>query len=204
GRAGLVIAQAAPATSPTVSANTEASAPPVPRGSGPIPANELVRAPDGLAEAAAELLCDVVVTADLEQARRFVRENPDRKAVTRDGDLLGAYWAQGGGARPHSLFEMRATADEAAAGLAEAELRCEEAARQLAVAAEAEEDAREAVAQAQARRHEVDAAAAEVSGRLGRLAGAARAAREEAARLDATITSARQAAEKDLARLEQL
>ncbi len=234
GRAGLVIARAAPAASPAASAATEASAapvasatpaasvnteasaaseapatpapaiPPVPRGSGPIPANELVRAPDGLAEAAAELLCDVVVTADLEQARRFVRGNPDRKAVTRDGDLLGAYWAQGGGARPQSLLEMRAAADEAAAGLAEAELRCEEAARQLAVAAEAEEDAREAVAQAQARRHEVDAAAAEVSGRLGWLAGAARAAREEAARLDATITSARQAAEKDLARLEQL
>jgi chromosome segregation protein len=211
GSAGLVIAQATPATSPAGSASTEAPAPPAPatppaapRGSGPIPANELVRAPDGLAEAAAELLCDVVVTADLEQARRFVRDNPGRKAVTRDGDLLGAYWAQGGGARPQSLFEMRATADEAAAGLAEAELRCDEAARELAVAAEAEETARQTVAQAQARRHEVDAAAAEVSGRLGRLAGAARAAREEAERLEGAITSARQAAEKDLARLEQL
>ena len=204
GRAGLVIAQATPATPPAVSANAEAPAPPVPRGSGPIPANELVRAADGLAEAAAELLCDVVVTADLEQARRFVRENPDRKAVTRDGDLLGAYWAQGGGARPRSVLEMRAAADEAAAGLAEAELRCEEAARQLAVAADAEEDTRQSVAQTLARRHEADAAAAEISGRLGRLAGAARAAREEAARLDNAITSARQAAEKDLARLEQL
>jgi len=188
----------APSTTPAI------SAPPAPHASGPIPANELVRAPDGLAEAAAELLCDVVVTADLEQARRYVRDNPGFKAVTRDGDLLGAYWAQGGGARPQSLFEMRAAADEAAAGLAEAELRCDEAARQLAVAAEAEEDARQAVARAQARRHEVDAEAAEVSGRLGRLAGAARAAREEAARLDGAITSARQAAEKDLARLEQL
>ena len=204
GSAGLVIAQAAPATSPAVSANTEASAPPVPRGSGPIPANELVRAPDGLAEAAAELLCDVVVTADLDTARRFVRENPDRKAVTRDGDLLGTYWAQGGGARPQSLLEMRAAADEASAGLAGAELRCEEAARQLAGAAEAEEDARQSVAQTLARRHEADAAAAEVSGRLGRLAGAARAARDEAERFDAAITSARLAAEKDLARLEQL
>ena len=207
GSAGLVIAQATPATSPAVSANTEApalSAPPAPRDSGPIPANELVRAPDGLAEAAAELLCDVVVTADLEQARRFVRENPDRKAVTRDGDLLGTYWAQGGGARPQSLLEMRAAADEAAAGLAGAELRCEEAARQLAGAAEAEEAARQSVAQTLARRHEADAAAAEVSGRLGRLAGAARAARDEAERFDAAITSARQAAEKDLARLEQL
>ena len=199
GSAGLVIAQATPAaTSPAP------AAPHAPHGPGPVPANELVRAPDGLAEAAAELLCDVMVTADLEQARRFVRENPGLKAVTRDGDLLGAYWAQGGGARPQSLLEMRAVADEAAAGLAEAELRCEEAARQLAVAADAEEDARQAVAQTLARRHEADAAAAEISGRLGRLAGAARAAREEAARLDDTITSARQAAEKDLARLEQL
>jgi chromosome segregation protein len=199
GSAGLVIAQATPAaTSPAP------AAPRAPHGPGPVPANELVRAPDGLAEAAAELLCDVMVTADLEQARRFVRENPGLKAVTRDGDLLGAYWAQGGGARPQSLLEMRAVADEAAAGLTEAELRCEEAALQLAVAADAEEDARQAVAQTLARRHEADAAAAETSGRLGRLAGAARAAREEAARLDDTITSARQAAEKDLARLEQL
>jgi chromosome segregation protein len=198
GSTGLVIAQPAPAT-PAAPAT-----PPVPQGPGPIPANELVRAPDGLAEAAAELLCDVVVTADLEQARRFVRENPDLVAVTRDGDLLGAYWAQGGGARPQSLLEMRAAADEAAAGLAGAELRCEEAARQLAVAADAEEDARQSVAQALARRHEADAAATEISGRLGRLAGAARAAREEAERLEGTITAARQAAEKDLARLEQL
>jgi chromosome segregation protein len=103
-----------------------------------------------------------------------------------------------------SLFEMRAAADEAAAGLAEAEQRCEAAAEALAAAAEAEEAAREVVAQALARRHEADAAAAEVSGRLGRLAGAARAARDEADRLEAAITSARLAAEKDLTRLEQL
>ena len=69
---------------------------------------------------------------------------------------------------------------------------------------QAEEAARQSVAQALARRHEADAAAAEISGRLGRLAGAARAARDEADRLDAAITSARLAAEKDLARLEQL
>jgi len=214
GSAGLVIADqgatptppapSPPPATPAVSASTEAPAPPAPRGSGPIPANELVRAPAGLAEAAAELLCDVVVTADLEQARRFVRDNPGLKAVTRDGDLLGAYWAQGGGARPQSVLEMRAAADDAAAGLAGAEQRCAEAARQLTVATEAEEAARQAVAQTQARRHEADAAAAEVSGRLGRLAGAARAARDEAARFEGAITSARQAAEKDLARLEQL
>ncbi len=187
---------------PTTSAVTPA--PPVPRGSGPFRATDLVHAPDGLAEAAAELLRDVVVTADLGQARQTVRDNPGLVAVTMDGDLLGAHWAQGGGARPQSLFELRAAADEAAAGLAEAEQRCEEAARELAAAAEAEGAARRSAAQSLARRHEADAAAAEISGRLGRLAGAARAARDEASRLEAAITSARMAAEKDLARLEQL
>jgi len=201
GSAGLVVAQ--PPATPASSDFAVPIAPPVPAGAA-IPATELVRAPDGLAEAASELLHDVVVVADLGEARRFVRGNPGRRAVTRDGDLLGAFWAQGGGARPQSLFEMRAAADEAAAGLAEAELRCEEAAEALAAAAEAEEAAREVVAQALARRHEADAAAAEVSGRLGRLAGAARAARDEADRLEASITSARLAAEKDLIRLEQL
>ena len=206
GSAALVIAAEGAAaqkpTAPPVPPTPSASV--VPQGSGLVRATELVRAPDGLAEAAAELLRDVVVVADLEKARRIVRENPDLKAVTRAGDLLGSHWAQGGGARPQSLLELRAAADEAAAGLAETEQRCDEAARELAVAVQAEEAARESVAQTLARRHEADAAAAEISGRLGRLAGAARAARDEADRLDAAITSARVAAEKDLARLEQL
>ena len=212
GSAALVIA-AEGATSATPGANavpqnpatpSTPAASAVPQGSALVHAAELVRAPDGLAAAAAELLRDVVVVADLGQARRIVREHPGLKAVTRAGDLLGPHWAQGGGARPQSLLELRAAADEAAAGLAEAEQRCDEAGRELAVAAQAEEAARQSVAQTLARRHEADAAAAEISGRLGRLAGAARAAREEADRLDAAITSARLAAEKDLAKLEEL
>ena len=206
GTPGTAATPRTPATSSThaTSTPTAPSIPSVSQDSGPFRAAELVRAPDGLAEAAAELLRDVVVVADLEQARRIVRENPGLKAVTRAGDLLGSHWAQGGGARPQSLLELRAAADEAAAGLAEAEQWCDEAARELAVAAQAEEAARQSVAATLARRHEADAAAAEISGRLGRLAGAARAAREEADRLDAAITSARLAAEKDLAKLEQL
>ena len=124
--------------------------------------------------------------------------------MTRGGDVLGAHWAQGGGARPQSLLELRAAADEAAAGLAGAEQRCEYTAEQLAIAAEAEEAARATVAEVAKRRQAADAAAAEVSGRLGQLAGAARAAKDEADRVEASITSARLAAEKDLARLEQL
>ncbi len=193
GSAALVIA--APGTAPAT---------PDTPASGPVRVADVVHAPDGLAQAAAALLRDVVVADDLEHARRIVRDNPALKAVTRAGDLLGAHWAQGGGARQQSLFEQRAAADEAAAGLAGAEWACEAAARDLATAAAAEEAARQAVTETLARRHEADAAAAEISGRLGRLAGAARAANEEAGRVEAAITAARLAAEKDLAKLEQL
>ncbi len=145
----------------------------------------------------------MVVADDLEHAHRIVRDNPALTAVTRGGDLLGAHWAQGGGARQQSLFEQRAAAEEAAAGLAGAEWACAAAARDLAAAAAAEQAARQAVAETLARRHQADAAAAEISGRLGRLAGAARAAQDEAGRVEAAITAARLAAEKDLAKLER-
>ncbi|MGH3194314.1 MAG: hypothetical protein ACRDOL_45040, partial [Streptosporangiaceae bacterium] len=207
---GVPAAPAAPAASDASAAPAAASAPkppavtPAAAAQYPVPAADLVRAPGGLGEAAAELLRDVVVTADLEQARRIVRQNSAFKAVTKDGDLLGSHWAHGGAARPQSLFELRATADEAAAGLAGAQRRCDEAARELATAAQAEEAARRSAAEVLARRQRADSAAAEVSGRLGRLAGAARAARDEADRLDAAIEAATRAAEKDLARLEQL
>jgi chromosome segregation protein len=174
------------------------------QGSGPLRAIDLVRAPGGLAAAAAALLRGVVVAADLDEARRIVRDNPEARAVTRAGDLLGSRWAHGGGARPQSLLELRAAADEAAAGLAGAQRRCEEAARRLAEAVQAEEAARRSVADALARRQEADAAAAEVSGRLGRLAGAARAERDEAGRLDRAIEAARLAAEQGLAKLARL
>jgi len=162
---------------------------------------ELVRAPG---EAVAELLRNVVVVDDLEEARQVVMNNANLKVVTRAGDVLGARWAHGGGARAQSVLELRAAADEAAAGLAAAESRCEQAAQDLAAAVQAERAAKGAVNDAQHRMHEADAAAAEISGRLGRLAGAARAERDEADRLDAAITAARKAAEAGLAKLAQL
>ena len=197
GSAGLVIA-----STPSTPSATPVT--PVTAAPGLTYAVDLVRAPDGLVQAAGELLRDVVVVEDLEQARRVVRENPELKAVTRAGDLLGSRWAHGGSARPQSLLELRVAADEAAAGLAGAQRRCERAAEQLAEAVQAEEAARRSVTQTLARRQEADAAAAAVSGRLGRLAGAARAARDEADRLDATIEAARLAGEQGLAKLARL
>jgi chromosome segregation protein len=173
-------------------------------GAGARWATDLVRAPAGVAEAVAELLRNVVVAADLAEARQLVLKNPHVKVVTREGDVLGARWAHGGGARAQSLLELRAAADDAAAGQAEAERRCAAAARELAAATQAEKAAKGAVGDAQARMHEADAAAAEISGQLGRLAGAARAERDEAERLDAAIATARRAAETGLAKLAQL
>ncbi len=197
GSAGLVVAAR---TDPA------ASAAPVPVGdpSGRVRAVDLIRAPAGLAPAAAALLRGVMVVDDLDTARRIVAENPDLTAVTRAGDLLGSRWAHGGSARPASLLELRAAADEAAAGLAEAEQRCAAAAQQLAEAAQTEDAARQDAAEALARRQQADAAAAEVSGRFGRLAGAARAAREEADRLEGALAAARRSAQEGVATLARL
>jgi chromosome segregation protein len=163
-----------------------------------------VTAPAELAGAVRELLANVVVAGDLEEAARCVRDNPDLRAVTVAGDVLGARWAHGGSARPQSLLDVRAAADEAAARLAAAELACDAAAESLAEAADAQETARQVLEETRGRMQAADAAAAEISGRLGRLAGAARAAADEAKRLDASVGAAGRSAEKDLAKLAQL
>jgi chromosome segregation protein len=171
---------------------------------GVLPALDLVKAPGELYTALAGLLAGVVVAADLDDARRIVRAHPELRVVTRDGDLLGAHWAQGGAARPPSVLAMRSAADAAAAGLTEAEGACELAAARLSAAVSEEERAQQAVAGALALMQEADAAAAAVSGELGRLAGAARAAQDEAARLAAAIAAAREKAGQDEAALMEL
>jgi chromosome segregation protein len=163
-----------------------------------------VTAPDELAGAVRELLCDVVVTADLAEAAAYVRDNPDFRAVTASGDLLGAHWAHGGSARPQSLLDVRAAASEAATRLTAAELAEEAAAEALAEASEAQEAARVALEETRGLMQAADAAAAEISGRLGRLGGAARAAADEAKRLDASVGAARRSADKDAAKLAAL
>jgi chromosome segregation protein len=169
-----------------------------------VPAIDLVKAPGELATALAGLLAGVVVTDDLDQAREVVRSRPGLKAVTRDGDLLGGHWALGGSAKPPSMLAMRASAEEAAAGLVAAERAAQDAAAALATAVADEERDREATGRALAAVRTADKAAAESSGRLGRLAGAARAAQEEAARLEAAILSVTEQRERDAAALAAL
>ncbi len=167
-------------------------------------AADLVTGTAEVTGAVAELLGDVAVFGGLAEAAAFVADHPQYRAVTRDGDLIGAHWARGGSAGAQSLLDVRAAADEAAARLAEAELAEEAAAAALAAATEAQEAARQRLEEIRGRMRAVDAAAAEISGRLGRLAGAARAAADEAKRLDASVGAALRSAEKDQAKHQQL
>jgi chromosome segregation protein len=198
GTVGLVIAAPGPA-----SAGPGGGArPALPEGARW--AVDLVTGAAELAGAVAELLADVVVVRDVPEAAAFVLDHPDFRAVTADGDLIGAHWARGGSAGGQSLLDVRAAADEAAAKLAAAELASETAAETLAAATEAQEAARQELEETRGRMRAVDAAAAEISGRLGRLAGAARAAADEAKRLDAAVGAALRSAEKDQAKHAQL
>jgi chromosome segregation protein len=165
---------------------------------------DLVSGPAELAGAVNELLANVVVVADLTESAGFVRDNPDFRCVTADGDLIGARWAHGGSAGAQSLLDVRAAADDAAAKLAAAETASEAAAETLAEATEATDEARQVLEEIRGRLRAADAATAEISGRLGRLAGAARAAADEAKRLDAAVGAAERSAEKDQAKLTQL
>ncbi len=212
GTVGLVIAAASASAgrASTVSSTTGSSTTGSPTTGRPaLPSGarwavDVVSAPAALSNAVAELLGDVVVQGGLEEAAAFVRDNPDFRAVTADGDLVGAHWARGGSAGGQSLLDVRAAADEAAAKLAAAELASDTAADTLAAATEAQEAARQELEEIRGQMRAVDAAAAEISGRLGRLAGAARAAADEAKRLDAAVGAAERSAEKDHAKLAQL
>jgi chromosome segregation protein len=165
---------------------------------------DLLKAPGELAGTVEQLLAGVLVAEDLRQGLQLVREDPRRRVVTRDGDLIGAHWARGGSAGAQSLLGLRAAAQEASGRLAEAERRCQVAERELADAGEDEDAARQVLAEALSGLQEADAAAAETSGRLGALAGAAQAAQDEAGRLEAAIAAAERAREQGLAQLADL
>ncbi len=201
GRADLVIAAGRPAGGGEAAGAGRAAAGVPP---GIRRALDLVKAPGEFALAVEELLAGVAVVTDLAAGLDLLREYPQLRVVTLDGDLIGAHWARGGSAGAPSLIGMRAAAQEAAEALREAQSGCQRAERELADAADEEDRARQVSAEALARLQETDAEAAEISGRLGTLAGAARAASDEAGRLAAGIATAERASENDRARLAEL
>ncbi|MFK4147086.1 chromosome segregation protein SMC [Streptomyces sp. NPDC004065] len=167
-------------------------------------AADLVRGPAGLMPAVRTLLRGIVVVGTLEDAEELVRTHPHLTAVTAEGDLLGAHFAQGGSAGAPSLLEVQASVDEAAAELAELAVRCDELAEAQARAAARRQECAALVEELGERRRAADREKSAVAQQLGRLAGQARGAAGEAERSTAAAARAQEALEKALAEVEEL
>ncbi|WP_225647648.1 chromosome segregation protein SMC [Streptomyces solaniscabiei] len=175
-----------------------------PRSDGPPYAADLVRGPADLMPAVRRLLRGIVVVGTLEDAEDLVYARPELTAVTAEGDLLGAHFAQGGSAGAPSLLEVQASVDEAAAELAELGVRCAELAEAQEAAVERRRECAALVEELGERRRAADREKSSVAQQLGRLAGQARGAAGEAERSAAAAERAQEALDKALMDVEEL
>ncbi|MEU1048161.1 chromosome segregation protein SMC [Streptomyces sp. NPDC005897] len=174
------------------------------RADGPPYAADLVHGPADLMPAVRRLLRGTVVVATLEDAEDLVYARPGLTAVTAEGDLLGAHFAQGGSAGAPSLLEVQASVDQAAAELAELGVRCEELAAAQDAAAARRRECAALVEELGERRRAADREKSSVAQQLGRLAGQARGAAGEAERSAAAAERAQEALDKALMEVEEL
>ncbi|MCF2130630.1 chromosome segregation protein SMC [Strepomyces sp. STD 3.1] len=175
-----------------------------PRADGAPYAADLVRGPSDLMPAVRRLLRGIVVVATLEDAEDLVYARPGLTAVTADGDLLGAHFAQGGSAGAPSLLEVQASVDRAAAELEELAVRCEELAGAQEAAVARRRECAGLVEELGERRRAADREKSSVAQQLGRLAGQARGAAGEAERSTAAAARAQEALDKALMEAEEL
>ncbi|MFF5474261.1 AAA family ATPase [Streptomyces achromogenes] len=164
----------------------------------------LVHGPAELMPAVRRVLRGIVVVDTLADAEALVHARPDLTAVTAEGDLLGAHMAHGGSAGAPSLLEVQASVDEAAAALAELEVRCRELAEAQRAAAERRTHAATLVEELGERRRVADREKSAVAQQLGRLAGQARGAAGEAERSAAAAARAQEALDKAVREAEEL
>lgn len=165
---------------------------------------DVVRCADTIRPAITSALRDVVLVADLRAASALVAAHPSLRAVTAEGDLVGAFAGAGGSAKAPSYIEVQAAVDEARAKRAAAEesiavLR-EEIAEARELATMRKRDVDEAAAAKRAAEGERNAAAR----RLAEVGAAARSAQAEAQRLAASRDKAVAAREQDLVHLAEL
>ncbi|MFB7458914.1 chromosome segregation protein SMC [Streptomyces sp. NPDC056188] len=194
GRAALLLAGPSPETT---------AAPPGPAPDHPFAA-EFVRGPAELMPAVRWLLRGIVVVGTLEDAEDLVLARPELTAVTAEGDLLGAYFAQGGSAGAPSLLEVQASVDEAAAELERLAVRCEELTADQQRAAERRGRCAALVEELGERRRTSDREKSAVAQQLGRLAGQARGAAGEAERSAAAAARAQEALDNALQEVGEL
>ncbi|MFE3660533.1 chromosome segregation protein SMC [Streptomyces sp. NPDC059165] len=179
---------------------------PVPkeRHDGPPYAADLVSGPEDLLPAVRRLLHGIVVVGTLEDAEDLVYARPGITAVTAEGDLLAAHFAQGGSAGAPSLLEVQASVDETAAQLEELAGRCEELAARQQDATERRASCARLVEELGERRRAAEKEKAGVAQQLGRLAGQARGAAGEAERTASAADRAEEALEQALREAEEL
>ena len=103
-------------------------------GRGPSGPRTWSAAPRSIRPAVHRALRDVVLVPDLTAATRLVAANAELRAVTPDGDVVGAYAAAGGSGKAPSYIEVQAAVDEARAKRAESEASIAELRARLAVA----------------------------------------------------------------------
>ncbi|MCX4587678.1 chromosome segregation protein SMC [Streptomyces sp. NBC_01481] len=180
------------------------SAAPERRPDGSPYAADLVRGPEELMPAVRRLLRGIVVVGTLEDAEDLVYGRPELTAVTAEGDVLGAHFAQGGSAGAPSLLEVQASVDEAAAELEELAVQCEELAATQQQATARRRECAALVEELGERRRAADREKSAVSGQLGRLAGQARGAAGEAERTTAAVARAQEALERAREEAEEL
>ena len=165
---------------------------------------DLVTAPEALRPALARALDQVAVVATLDQASALVTALPGVRAVTTEGDLLGADWAVGGSASAPSLLEVQASVDEATAAHDEAQRRQERLRFEVQTARTDVEQAGLEVEQALGSLNASDARMAALAEQLGLLASAVRSSEAEAGRLEQARVRAEAAHEADLSGLAGL
>ncbi len=144
---------------------------------------DLVEAPARLRGAMIAMLSGVAVVGNLTEAMDLVAARPRLRAVTRDGDLLGAGWVSGGSDRKPSTLEITSEIAKARSELAAAEAQVSQLAAALSGALSEQAARQDSAEQALAALNESDAAISAIYEQLGRLGQDARAAREEWRRL---------------------
>ncbi|GAA2514026.1 chromosome segregation protein SMC [Pilimelia columellifera] len=199
GRAALLVAGPAGVG---MQGSLDALRPPLPAGARWAP--DIVRCAEDLRPAVYRLLRDVVLVADLDAAAKLVAGNPELRAVTPEGDLMGAYEAAGGSGKATSFIEVQAAVDEARANRITAEQSVVELAAQLE-AARAEVAARkEDVAAAAAAKRAAEGERNAAARRLAELGAAARSATGETERLASSLARAQSSRDADLTTLNEL
>ncbi|BBY54456.1 chromosome segregation protein SMC [Mycobacterium koreense] len=169
GRAAIVVGDwPAPAGEPQRDAPAEA-----------IWARDLVEAPARLRGALTAMLAGVVVVPDLTAALAVVGATPQLRAVTRDGDLVGAGWVSGGSDHKPSTLEISSEIDRARTQLDEAEAQVNELGAALSGAVAEQASRQDTAEQALAALKESDAAIAAIYDQLGRLGQQARTAEDD-------------------------